>query len=114
MKQLITVIAAFLLSIATIAQNKQIRTVEDFSGISSETGIEVEITQGNENKVEVRASKDEMVENIKTEVDKNGVLRIFYKTKERGWNNNNVRNLKLNAYVTYKSINKLRASSVFR
>lgn len=110
MKQLLTSVALFL-SVIVMAQTKQTRTVADFSGISSATGITVEITQGEENKVIVSTSKDELTENLKTEVDKNGVLKIFYKTKEKGWNNNNTKGLKLNAYVTFKSVNKLMASS---
>jgi hypothetical protein len=110
MKQLLTTVALFF-SAMVMAQTKQTRTVADFNGISSATGITVEITQGDENKVVVSSSKDDLIDNLKTEVDKNGVLKIFYKNKERGWNNNNFRNVKLNAYVTFKNINKLVASS---
>ncbi len=110
MKQLLTTVALFL-STLVIAQTKQIRTVGDFNGISSATGITVEITQGEENKVVVSTSKDELTENLKTEVDKNGVLKIFYKTKESSWSSNSTKNLRLNAYVTFKSIQKLSASS---
>jgi Putative auto-transporter adhesin, head GIN domain len=111
MKQLITVTAAFLCSIVAIAQSKQIRVVTEFNAISSATGIIVEITQGDENKVTVSASNDEYIDNLKTEVDNNGMLKIYYSTNEKGWNNRNVKNLKLNAYVTFKSIKKLKASS---
>jgi hypothetical protein len=110
MKQLLTAAALFF-SVLVMAQTKQTRTVADFNGISSATGITAEITQGDENKVVVSTSKDELTENLKTEVDKDGTLKIFYKTKEKGWNNNNTKNLKLNAYVTFKKINKLVASS---
>jgi hypothetical protein len=109
MKQLFTVVALFF-SVSIMAQTKQTRTVGDFSGISSATGIEVEITQGNENSVVVSASKDEFIDKMKTEVDKNGVLKIYMENKKgMGWNNRY--NVKLYAYVTYKSINKLMASS---
>ncbi len=110
MKQLLTATALFFSTIV-LAQTKQTRNVGDFSGISSATGISVQITQGEENSVVVSSSKDELTENIKTEIDKNGVLKIFYETKEKGWNNNNTKGLKLNAFVTFKSINKLMASS---
>jgi hypothetical protein len=109
MKQLV-IIFACMFSVMAFAQTKQTRTVGDFSGISSATGIEVEITQGNENSVVVSASKDEFIEKMKTEVDKNGVLKIYMENKKgMGWNNKY--NVKLYAYVTYKSINKLMASS---
>jgi hypothetical protein len=109
MKQLVIVLAC-MFSLMAFAQTKQTRSIGDFSGISSATGIEVEITQGNENAVLVSASKDEFIDRMKTEVDKNGVLKIYMESKKgMGWNNRY--NVKLYAYVTYKSINKLVASS---
>jgi hypothetical protein len=109
MKQLVTVLAC-MFSMWAFAQTKQTRTVGDFSGISSATGIKVKITQGSENAVVVSSSKDELINNLKTEVDKNGVLKIYYKNPNKlNWNK--TRNLQLNAYVTYKSINALTASS---
>lgn len=109
MKQLFTAFVLFFSSCA-IAQTNQTRTVGEFSGISSATGIKVEITQGAENKVVVMASKDEFLERMKTEVDKKGMLRIYMENKKgMGWNNKY--RVKLYAYVTYKSINKLMASS---
>jgi Putative auto-transporter adhesin, head GIN domain len=109
MKQLVIVLAC-MFSLMAFAQTKQTRSIGDFSGISSATGIEVEITQGSENAVVVSASKDEFIDRMKTEVDKNGVLKIYMVNKNgMGWNNRY--NVKLYAYVTYKSINKLMASS---
>jgi hypothetical protein len=108
MKQLVIVLACMFSAMA-FAQTKQTRTVGDFSGISSASGIKVEITQAEENKVVVSSSKDELLDNLKTEVDKNGVLKIYYKNSDKNWSKN--RNLKLNAYVTFKGINKLAASS---
>jgi Putative auto-transporter adhesin, head GIN domain len=109
MKQLLALIALSF-SINLSAQTKQTRTVTDFSGISSATGITVQIKKGIANEVIVSSSKDELVNNIKTEVDANGVLKIYYKNPNKlSWNN--TKNVKLNAYVTYKSINSLIASS---
>lgn len=109
MKQLLIALAC-MFSVMAFAQTKQTRTVGEFSGISSATGIEVEITQGNENSVVVSASKDDFIDKMKTEVDKNGVLKIYMENKKgMGWNNKY--NVKLYAYVTYKSINKIMASS---
>jgi Putative auto-transporter adhesin, head GIN domain len=109
MKQLFTIVALFF-SMLVVAQTKLTRTTGDFNGISSATGIIAVIKQGTENEVIVSASKDELVNNIKTEVDENGVLKIYYKNPNKvSWNAN--KNVKLNAYVTYKSINSLSASS---
>jgi Putative auto-transporter adhesin, head GIN domain len=109
MKQLLTILVC-MFSLLSFAQTKQTRTVGDFSGISSATGIKVKITQGNENAVVVSSSKDELIDNLKTEVDKNGVLKIYYKNPNKlNWNK--TRNVQLNAYITYKSINSLAASS---
>jgi Putative auto-transporter adhesin, head GIN domain len=104
------IVAALLFSVILIAQTKQTRTVSDFNGISSASGITVQIKQGIENEIIVSSSKDELVGNIKTEVDEKGVLKIYYKNPDKmGWKT--TRNVKLNAYVTYKSINSLSASS---
>jgi hypothetical protein len=109
MKQLVIVLAS-MFSVMAFAQTKQTRSVGDFSGVSSATGIRVEITEGSENSVVVSASKDEFLDKMKTEVDKNGVLKIYMENKNGlGWNNKY--NVKLYAYVTYKRINKLMASS---
>ncbi len=109
MKHLFTVFGLFF-TILGNAQTKQTRSVGDFSGISSATGIHVEITQGNENAVVVMASDDAYLDRMKTEVDNNGVLKIFMENKNRkGWNNKY--HLKLFAYITYKGVDKLMASS---
>ena len=109
MKQLVIVFVC-MFSLMAFAQTKQTRTIGDFSGISSASGIAVEITQGTENSIIVSASKDEFIDKMITEVDKNGVLKIYMEYKKgMGWNNKY--NVKLYAYVSYKSINKLMASS---
>ncbi len=109
MKQLLALLALSF-SINLMAQTKQTRTTADFSGISSASGISVQIKEGTANEVIVSSSKDELVDNIKTEVDENGVLKIYYKNpKKNNWNS--TKNVKLNAFITYKKINVLMASS---
>lgn len=109
MKQLLALLALSF-SINIMAQTKQTRIVANFNGISSASGISVQIKQGTANEVIVSSSKDELVANIKTEVDENGVLKIYYKNPDKkSWNN--TKNVKLNAFVTYKDINSLMASS---
>ncbi len=100
---------ALFLSPGLFGQTKQIRTVGDFSGISAASGIKVEITQGSENSVVVSSSKDELVNKIKTEVDKGGLLKIYYEYEKGMWKR--AKNLQLNAYVTFKSVEKLMVSS---
>ncbi|MEJ7611927.1 MAG: head GIN domain-containing protein [Ferruginibacter sp.] len=106
MKNVLTLI---MLSIATLAsgQGKQQRTVADFSAVSAATGIEVELTQGNENAVSVTVSDEKYSEGLITEVEK-GVLRIYYKTATKMYRD---KNRKLQAFVTYRSLNKISGSS---
>lgn len=47
MKKLFSVLA-ILLSVSVVAQTKQQRNIGSFTGISAATGIQVEITQGND------------------------------------------------------------------
>lgn len=105
MKRILTALA-ILISTAAFAQTKQQRSVSGFTGISVATGIEAEITQGSEDAVSITASDDKYLANVKTEVV-NGVLKIYLE----GMNKNNDRNRKIQAFVTYKSINKLSGSS---
>ena len=106
MKRILTAIA-ILVSTAAFAQTKQPRNVSGFTGISVATGIEAELTQGNEDAVSVSASDDKLLEGLKTEVI-NGVLKIYYDSKMK---NNNFKHRKIQVFVTYKSINKLSGSS---
>jgi len=107
MKKLFTVVA-MLFSICSIAQTKQQRNIGSFTGISAATGIQVEITQGNNETVFVSSSNDMYTENIKTVVE-NGVLKIYYENKD--WKNKKEPKLTLKAFVNYKNIDQLRAGS---
>jgi hypothetical protein len=100
---------AVCISHSIFGQVKQDRQVAEFTGISCASGITVQLTQGETNAVSVNASSEEAVAKIITEVDKNGVLNIYYKRETKNWKS--TKNLKLEAFVTFKSINKLVATS---
>ncbi len=107
MKKLFTV-AAILFSMYVSAQTKQQRNIGSFNGISAATGIEVQLTQGNEEVVFVSSSDDMYAEKIMTVVE-NGLLKIYYENKD--WKNKKDQKLVLKAFVTYKNINKLMVGS---
>ena len=107
MKKLFSVLA-ILLSVSVVAQTKQQRNIGSFTGISAATGIQVEITQGNDETVFVSASDDVYAEKIKTVIE-NGLLKIYYEDRDAQYKKNH--KLTLRAFVTYKIIDKLRVSS---
>lgn len=79
-----------------------------FNAINVSDGIELFLTQGNEESVAVSASDDKYIERLKTEVV-DGTLKIYYDSKTMVWNSNEKRKLK--AYVSFKNIDNLKASS---
>lgn len=79
-----------------------------FNAIQVSDGIEVFLTQGGEESVAVSASDQKYMERFKTEVS-DGTLKIYYDSKSMVWNSNEKR--KLRAYVSFKNINQLKASS---
>ena len=107
MKAFITAALVFI-SAAAFAQSKQQRTVGDFTAVSGATGIQVELTQGNENSVWVSASDEKYLPNIKTVVE-NGMLKIYYEHADKAAIKD--KNWKMQVFVTYKSINKIAGSS---
>ncbi|MEO5890641.1 MAG: head GIN domain-containing protein [Ferruginibacter sp.] len=78
-----------------------------FSGISVTDGIDLYLSQGDEESIAVSASDPKYMERYKTEVD-NGILRIYYDNKGINWTGNEKRKLK--AYVSFKMLQKLNAS----
>jgi hypothetical protein len=79
-----------------------------FSAIQVSDGIELLLTQGNEESVAVSASDEKYMERFKTEVV-DGTLKIYYDNKTMIWNSNEKR--KLRAYVSFKNLQRLKASS---
>jgi Putative auto-transporter adhesin, head GIN domain len=78
-----------------------------FTGISVSDGVDLYLTQGNEESVAVSASDEKFMERFKTEVE-DGVLKIYYDNKGINWSANDRRKLK--AYVSFKTLEKLHAS----
>ena len=89
--------------------NAEKRTVSGFHGIDVGTGIELTLTHGNTEEVAVSASTVEFRDRIVTKVE-NGVLKIHYETKTGSINKKN-ETKSLKAYVSYKSLDKLHAST---
>ncbi len=87
--------------------NASIRKVENFSGVSVGSGINVYLSQGKEQGVAVSAGEEKYTAKIKTEV-RNGVLKIYL---ENGfWNGWSWGNKKVKAYVTVTELNSLELS----
>ena len=107
MKKLLAIVF-ILLNIYGEAQTLQKRYISSFNGISSASGIIVEITQRNQESVSVSATNDEYTDKIKTVVE-NGILKIYF--DNNNWKDRKEKNLKLKAFVTYKSINFVSVSS---
>ena len=106
-----------LLSLSVVAQDNTIvndnnaekRTLSgNFTGITVSDGIHLYLTQGNEESIAVSASEQKYMERLKTVVE-NGNLRIYYDNSGFNWVNGDKRKLK--AYVSFKTLEKLHASS---
>ncbi|MFM6926373.1 MAG: head GIN domain-containing protein [Ferruginibacter sp.] len=80
----------------------------NFTGISVSGGIDVYLTQGNEESVAVSASEQKYLDRLITEVV-NGTLKIYYDNKGISWRSNGKANLK--AYVSFKALEKLNVSA---
>jgi hypothetical protein len=88
--------------------NAQKRAItESFTGISVSDGVDLYLTQDNEESVAVSASEEKYMERFKTEVE-DGVLKIYYDNNGINWSANDRRKLK--AYVSFKTLEKLHAS----
>lgn len=86
-------------------KNVQLRNVSSFSAIKVSGGIDIYLSQGNEDAVAVSASDESYRDNIKTEVE-NGVLNIYYDNNSFRFNSNK----KLRAYISFKTLESIEAS----
>lgn len=86
-------------------KNVQERNVSSFSAIKVSGGIDVFLSQGNENAVAVSASDETYRDNIKTEVE-NGVLNIYYDSHSFRFSSNK----KLRAYISFKTLESIEGS----
>lgn len=88
--------------------NAETRTISSFHAIEVSGGIDLYLSQGNE-AVAVSASETKYRDRIVTEVV-NGVLKIRYEYERGIGVNLNGGKMKLRAYVSYKTIDRLSAS----
>jgi hypothetical protein len=88
--------------------NAQKRTLTgSFTAITVTDGVDLYLTQGNEESVAVSASEQKYMDRFKTEVE-NGTLKIYFDNSGINWALNDKR--KLTAYVSFKTLEKLHAS----
>ena len=102
-------VAAFAQEKTVIADaNAQQRTVSgSFTSINVSSGVDLYLTQGNEESVAVSASDEKYMERFKTVVE-SGTLKIYFDNKGINWASNDKKKLK--AYVSFKTLEKLHAS----
>jgi len=115
MKKLLFSLITFL-SLAVFAQDTKVindanatkRTLSGtFTGISVSSGIELYLTQGNEEAIAVSASEQKHLDRLVTEVV-DGTLKIYYENKDGYWKSGTK---KLKAYVSFKTLEKLNVSA---
>lgn len=115
MKKLLFSLIAFL-SLTAFAQETKVindanatqRTLNgSFTAISVSSGIDLYLTQGNEESLAVSVSDQKHLDRLKTEVV-NGTLKIYYDNKGITWKSDN---RKLKAYVSFKTLEKLNVSA---
>lgn len=82
------------------------RNAKNFQSITVSDGIDLYLSQGNEEAVAVSAADKDYLDRIQVEVI-NGDLRISLEKKNRNWNWDNK---KLKAYVSFTRLNKINAS----
>lgn len=105
-----------LISLKSFAQqnvindaNAEKRTLSgSFSAIKVSSGIQLYLTQGDEESIAVSASDPKYMERFKTEVE-GGTLHIYFDSKGISWLNTDKRKLK--AYVSFKTLQRLHGSS---
>lgn len=114
MKQIVFLFLAFIAISAkgqskVIDANTTVRSINGaFTEVSVATGVELHLTQGNETSLSVSVSDAKYADRFKTEVV-NGVLKIYYDSKNLNWKDEKGRKLK--AYLSVKTLEKLTASS---
>ena len=113
MKKILFIFLAFIISSAIWAQEKQIndanaekREVKPFRSIRVSDGIDLYLTQSNNQVVAISASRDEYKSRLKTEVE-DGVLKIYYDHESLSdWSGSNK---KLKVYISFVTLDKLTA-----
>jgi hypothetical protein len=107
---LIGISCSTLLAQKTITDaNAEKRNVSGFHGINVGTGIKLMLTEGNTEEVAVSAATPEYRDKIITKVE-NGILKIWYENKI-GAINTRKEKKELKAYVSYKTLDQLSATT---
>lgn len=87
--------------------NAEVRKLSgSFNSIVISGGIDLYLSQYDQESVAVSASSNQYIENIKTVVE-NNILKIYYDGGGKRWNSSN-KNMK--AYVSFKTLEKIQAS----
>ena len=111
----ILLLSSLLITMGSQAQktvhdaNAVTRSAKGFHAIEISDGIDLYLTQGNEEAVAVSSSTTEYRDKIRVEVV-NGVLKIYYDRKDNWGIRVNWGNRKMKAYVSAKNLDKLSAS----
>jgi hypothetical protein len=114
MKKLVLFLSVFSLGLIALGQNVKVipdknaesRNVKGFHAIKVSGGIDLYLTQGNDEVVAVSASDLDLRDRIRTEVE-NGVLKIYMENKGMNWGWHDA---KLKAYVSFRNLDQLVAS----
>ena len=115
MKNILLLAAFTMAGLCSFAQNDKVirdnnaqkRDVKGFHAIRIGGGIDLYLSQGEEEGVAVSASSSEYRDRIRTEVE-NGVLNIYLNTEGFHWGISGDRHMK--AYVSVKQLDVLKAS----
>ncbi|MEO5995224.1 MAG: head GIN domain-containing protein [Chitinophagaceae bacterium] len=86
--------------------NAESRVVGNFSAVRVSGGVDLYLSQGNEDGVAVSAANEKIRERIKTNVEK-GILQIWYQGSGMNYSSGNK---KMTAYVSFKSLRGVSAS----
>ncbi len=86
-------------------KNVEVRNVSSFSAIKVSGGIDVYLSQSNEDAVAVSASDEKYRDEIKTEV-KDGILNIYFDNNSFRFNSRR----DLRAYVSFKTLESIEGS----
>ena len=107
---IILILLAFVLTTFAQNQNREKRSVSNFTKISFRTGGKLYLKQGSTNSVELEGDK-EVLEKVETDVE-GGRLVISYKDERSSWFNwrSSWEDKKFVAYVTIKEIDGIYVS----
>ncbi|HVZ55301.1 MAG TPA: head GIN domain-containing protein [Chitinophagaceae bacterium] len=114
MKKLIMAIGAWLMLGTLAAQevndpNAEVREAKNFHAIRISNAFDVYLTQGNDEVVAVSAADPDVRSRIHVEVE-GGVLSIWLDGDKKFWKGWNSGKMKLRAYISFRSLDKLTAS----